>query len=110
MNYLDKYIITNKNSKFYGRHAWLVDMPDENDRARFIVDCGVKLRMKTSSVKFVSPRFPDGYRFRDRMFGIEYVVTRINWSHDKYRVKYNAALWETALYPWNVPEQKAKVV
>jgi len=110
MNYLDKYKITNKNSKFYGRYAWMIDLPDENNRARFIVDSNVKLRMKMSSVQFVSPRFSDGYRFRDMALGVEYVITRINWSHDRYRAKYKGALWEVAFYPWNVPEQRAKVV
>lgn len=110
MNYLDKYKITNKNSKFYGRRAWLVDMPDENNRASFIVDSGVKLRMKMSSVQFISPRFPDGYRFRDKMFGIEYTITRINWSHDRYRAKHEGAYFDGTFYPWNVPEMKARVV
>lgn len=110
MNYLDKYKITNKNSKFYGRCAWMVELPDENNRARFIVDSNVKLYMKMSSVQFVSPRFPDGHRFRDRVFGTEYVITRIGWSHDRYRAKHNGTLWEAAFYPWNIPEQRAKVV
>ena len=108
MNYLDKYIITNKNSKFYGRHAWLVDMPDENDRARFIVDSGVKLRMKMSSVDFVSKRLKVGFRCNKN--GRSYEIVRMNYQHTSYRAKCDEVWWEQTFLPWDVPIMKATII
>ena len=99
MNYLDKYIITNKNSKCYGEYAYLVVMPNEDGRAKFLVNhheagyyrpCFVYLKM--SSVDFVSKRLKDGFRFNKN--GRSYEIVRINYQHTSYRAKCDEVWWE----------------
>lgn len=108
MNYLDKYKITNKNSKFFGRYAWMIDLPNENNSARFILDSGVHIRLKMSSVQFASSRFPDGYRFK--LPSGEYEILQVSWNHDCYRVKRVGAVFPSVFNPWMILTMKAQVV
>lgn len=115
MNYLDKYIITNKNSKCCGEYAYLVVMPNEDGRAKFLVNhkeagynrpCFVYLKM--SSVDFVSKRLKDGFRFNKNGRSCE--ITRINYQHTAYRVKGDGIWWEQTVLPWDVPIMKATII
>ena len=115
MDYLDKYKVKNKNSKCFGEYAYLVDMPNEDGRAKFIVNhnagnytyaCFVYLKM--SSVDFVSKRLKDGYRFNKS--GRSYEITRLNYNHTSYRAKGDGMQWEQRFLPWEIPIMKATVV
>lgn len=110
MDKLDKYKITNKNSKFYGRYAWMVELPNENNQARFIVDSCVKLRMKMSSVQLVSNRHPDGFRFYIRANKRWYTIIGVSCSGYQYRVNGDGQWYNSSIFPWGIPAMKGTVV
>lgn len=110
MDKLDKYKITNKNSKFYGRYAWMVKLPNENNQARFIVDSGVRLRMKMSSVQLVSNRHPDGFRFYIPTNKRWYTIVGVDYSGYNYCVKGDGQWYNFSISPWDIPAMKGTVV
>lgn len=105
----------NKNSKCYGEYAYLVAMPNENGRAKFIVNhkevgynraCFVYLKM--SSVDFVSKRLKDGSRFDKN--GHSYEITGLNYYHISYSVRRDNLRYEHSFLPWDVPAMKATII
>lgn len=107
---LDKYKIKNKNSKFFGHDVWLTEeaSEDNNFRAQFILDSCVKIRMKMSSVEFVSAHFPVGYKFLYNGYQCEIASIATFWP--SYRIKSNAYVYGFSLRPWQIPNVGAKVV
>lgn len=110
MDKLDKYKIINKNSKFYGRYAWMIGLPDDTNRAQFVVDSGVKLYMKMSSVQFVSKRHPDGYRFYIPAYERWYTILGLYYTGECYRAKGDSQWYNCSIYPWIIPTMKGTVV
>lgn len=85
MQPLDKYIVTNKRSNFYGHEVWVYKTTNENGIAKFFDGRGNILQLKESSVAFVAPRFPNGQVVTDgeNMFTI-IGVHRSNLSYAVY--------------------------
>lgn len=107
---LDKYIITNKNSKFYGRYVWQISEPTEDGYVRFILDSDVRIRLKMSSVRLIKTRYPDGYRFFWDVYEHWYTIVCINYSGDRYRAKGDGQWYNVSVPPWVIPTMKAQVI
>lgn len=65
MQPLDKYVVTNKRSNFYGQEVWVYRTVNENGIAKFSDRKGNILQLKMPSVMFVAPRFPNGQYVTD---------------------------------------------
>lgn len=111
MNILDKYMVTNKRAKLHGEYIWLIDSPNENGVAKFLDRYKRTIRLKMSSVEFVSPRLANGAIVKDGNYSC--TVNSIHWYRRYYICEFRDGIWagmRIGKWPWEISPLKAEVV
>lgn len=110
MNVLDKYVVTNKRCRAYGRNVWMIDLPNKHGVAVFL-NKNMRICLKMSSVRFVGPQYTTGQIVRDDLR--KYEIAFVHHTHRYYVVKILEGRYvgfHTDKSPWELMPLKATVL